>query len=260
MPFLRCSGDLDCHYALSGSETAPVVVLAHSLGADHRMWDPQVAALDAGHRVLRYDLRGHGRSSATPGPYTIEQLARDVLALLDGLRVPRAHFCGLSIGGLIGMWLGANAPARISRLALCNTSARIGSSERWNARIESVAERGMAGISSEVLERWFTPAVRERAPDVIEKTRRTLEATPPAGYVACSIAIRAADLRGIVPGIRVPTLVISGRHDPATTPAEGRWLAEAIPGARFVELSASHLSNLEAAEAFNAELGRFLAD
>jgi 3-oxoadipate enol-lactonase len=259
VPSLRC-GDLDCHYALSGHESAPLVVLAHSLGTNLGLWDPQAAALDKTHRILRYDLRGHGRSSVTRGAYTIEQLARDALALLDGLGAPRAHFCGLSIGGLIGMWLGANAPERIARLALCNTSARIGTLPRWNARIESVAARGMAGISSEVLERWFTPAFRERAPDAFEKTRRTLEATSPEGYVACSLAIRDADLRGIVSGIRVPTLVISGNHDPATTPAEGRWLAEAIPGARYVELEASHLSSLEAAHAFNAELASFLAD
>jgi 3-oxoadipate enol-lactonase len=194
----------------------------------------------------------------TPGPYTIEQLARDVMLLLDALSLESCHFCGLSVGGLVGMWLGAHAPERVLKLVLCNTAARIGSAERWNARIESVRVHGIQGIALEVLERWFMPAFRTRRPELFAAAARMLETTAPDGYTASCAAIRDADLRASITRIHAPTLVIAGSHDPATPPAEGRWLADAIRGARYVELPASHISNLEAPEQFNAELVRFL--
>jgi 3-oxoadipate enol-lactonase len=243
---------------LEGAAGAPVVVLSHSLGTNLSLWDPQAKALEARFRVLRYDIRGHGRSELTPGPYTIEQLGGDVLALLDALSLERVHFCGLSIGGLIGMWLGAHAQSRIERLALCNTAARIGSRERWDARIESVRRDGTKGIVPEILERWFTPEFRARSPETVAMAARMIEATPPEGYTACCAAIRDADLRGALAEINAPTLVISGHHDTSTPPAEGRYLAESIAGARYVELGAAHISNLEAAEPFNAALLGFL--
>lgn len=257
MPFIQ-AGDLRVHYTLAGPEGAPVVVLSHSLGADLSMWDPQVPALEGAFRVLRYDGRGHGQTMVTPGPCTIADLGEDILRLLDALDLKSVHFCGLSIGGLIGMWLGANAPQRIAKLVLSNTAPRIGTAETWNARIQKVRSEGMAAIAPAVVERWFTPEFRERSPEVVASALRTLAATSPEGYVASCAAVRDADERGEIGRVRAPTLVVAGSRDPATTPADGRLLAERIAGARYVELPASHLSNLEAPERFNAELARFL--
>lgn len=251
---------LRMRYALSGAAGAPIVVLSHSLGTDLSLWDPQLAAFESRFRVLRYDCRGHGLTSVPPGPYALEQLGRDVLGLLDALQIPRARFCGLSIGGLVGMWLGIHAGERILKLALCNTAAQIGSAERWNARIETVRSQGIAAIAAETLERWFTPAFRARSPETVAAIGRTLEATPVEGYLGCSAAIRDADLRHQVAAISTPTLVVSGAHDPATPPDQGRQLAAGIARARYVELEASHLSNIEAAAAFDAELLRFLLE
>jgi 3-oxoadipate enol-lactonase len=247
------------HHELLGPDGADVVVLSHSLGMDHAMWDAQVPALAARFRVLRYDIRGHGRSDVPEGPYTLAELGEDVLRLLDAHALDRVHFCGLSIGGLIGMWLGAHAPARLERLVLCNTGARIGTVERWNERIETARTAGIASLAPSVLERWFTPAFRDRVPEVVAAARACLESTPVEGYAGCCAAIRDADLGPYLAAIRAPTLVIAGTHDPATPPADGRRIAGAIPGARCVELPASHLSCLEAADAFTAEVRRFLA-
>jgi 3-oxoadipate enol-lactonase len=252
-------GDLDVRYELAGPAEAPMVVLSHSLGADLSMWDPQARALEARLRVLRYDSRGHGRTTVTPGPYTIETLARDVVALMDALGMTRAHFCGLSMGGLIGMWLGAHTPERIDCLVLSNTGAKIGTSEAWNARIRSVESGGMIAVASAVIERWFTPEFRRRSPEVVARAERMVADTPAEGYAACCAALRDADEHADLAAITTRTLVIAGTHDPATPPADGRALATAISGARYVELPSSHLSNLEAEASFTAELLAFLA-
>jgi 3-oxoadipate enol-lactonase len=250
--------DLRVHYALSGAAGAPVVVLSNSLGANFSMWDPQVLALESHFRILRYDTRGHGKSSVTPSPYSVELLARDVLALLDALGLDRVHFCGLSMGGMIGMWLGVNAAERLGKLVLCSTAAKIGTAETWNARIDAVRTGGMKAVAPAVLERWFTPEFRARSPQVVSSVRQMLETTPLEGYMACCAAVRDADQRETLSSIRAPSLVLMGAHDPATTPADGRFLVERIPGARYVELPTAHLSNLEAPEQFSSELIRFL--
>jgi 3-oxoadipate enol-lactonase len=257
MPVVEVGG-LRVRYALGGPPDAPLVVLSASLGTSLALWDPQVPALEARFRVLRYDTRGHGGTSAPPGPYTIAELAGDVAGLMDALGLERGHFCGLSLGGQIGMWLGAHAPRRIDRLVLCNTSPRIGKAETWNARIEAVRRDGMRGVSDVSLDRWFSPAFRAASPDAVAAARRILEATPPAGYAAACAALRDADLRADVAAIRAPTLVIAGRQDPATPAADGRLLADAIPGAEYVELDTAHLSNLEAPERFTSALVGFL--
>lgn len=257
MPLIQ-AGDLRMGYALAGPPGAPVVVLSHSLGADLSMWDPQRPALEGAFRVLRYDGRGHGQTTVTPGPCTIALLGGDVLRLLDALDLERVHFCGLSIGGLIGMWLGAHAPERILRLVLSNTAPRIGTAETWNARIEKVSREGMAAVAPAVVERWFTPEFRARKPEVVASALRMLAATSAEGYAASCAAVRDADETGDLQAIRVPTLVVAGSHDPATPPAEGRSLAARIAGARYVELPASHLSNLEVPERWNAEIAPFL--
>jgi len=258
MPFADTK-DLRIHYRFDGPQDAPVIVLSNSLGADVSAWEPQVPELARRFRVLRYDSRGHGLTQVTPGPYAIAQLAGDVVGLLDALQVGRAQFCGLSIGGQVGAWLGAHEGTRFERLALCNTGARIGTLETWNARIETVRTEGVRSITGPLMERWFSAAFRERSPQVVARARAMVEGTSTEGYVACCAAVRDADLGDDLAAIRRPTLVIAGRHDPATTPEQGRALAAGIAGARFVELEAAHLSNVEAAEAFTAALLGFLA-
>jgi 3-oxoadipate enol-lactonase len=253
MPFADLP-DVRLHYRFDGPEEAPVVVLANSLGTDLGMWSPQVATLANSFRVLRYDKRGHGRSGVPAGPYTISQLGTDVVHLLDALGIPRAHFCGLSIGGCTGMWLGVHAPQRVDRLVLCNTAAKIGTPELWNARIDAVRKGGMAAIVDAVLARWFTPDYLAGGTPELAAVRVALERTPAEGYVGCCAAVRDMDQRTSIPAIRAPTLVITGAHDLATPAADGRGVAHVIPHANYVELAAGHLSNIEAAAAFTTAL------
>jgi 3-oxoadipate enol-lactonase len=257
MPIVK-SGEARIHYVLEGQSRAPVLVFSNSLGTNYSMWAPQVSEVRKKLRVLRYDMRGHGQSSFTPGPYSIEQLGKDVIALLDALDLDRVNFCGLSMGGMIGMWLGANAPERLNRLVLCNTAAKIGTSEVWNARIEAVRKDGVKSVASAVIERWFSAAFREKAPAKVASTLKMLEESNPEGYAACCAAVRDFDFRKQVGRIQIPVLVIAGAHDPSTPPADGRFLAEQIPGARYAELDAAHLSNIEDQDRFNREVIAFL--
>ncbi len=246
------------HYRFDGPVGAPVVVLSNSLGADLTMWDPQMEALTRRFRVLRYDTRGHGVSSTPAGPYTRARLGGDVVALLDALALERVLFCGLSLGGMTGMWLGVHALGRISRLVLANTAARMAPPDMWNARIDKVTAGGMSAIADAVLARWFTPAFTAREPAQVLQSKATMERVDAAGYVGCCAAIRDMDQRDDVASIAAPTLVIVGTHDAATPPAEGRFLAQRIPGAHLQELDAAHLSNIEAAAAFDTALASFL--
>jgi 3-oxoadipate enol-lactonase len=257
MPFVELS-HARIYYELSGPSAAPVLVFSNSLGTDLAMWDSQVAALSRDFHILRYDTRGHGRSSVPSGPYTIHQLADDVVGLLDKLEIESAHFCGLSIGGMTGMCLALELPQRLPKVVVCNTAAKIGSPEIWNARIDAVRKGGMEAVVPGILERWYTKAFRTASPEAVESTRRTLLNTPVEGYVGCCAALRDADLRDAIAGIDLPFMIIAGTHDPATTPADGRFLAERIAGSRYVELPAAHLSNIEASAAFTRELAVFL--
>lgn len=257
MPFAQLE-DVRIHYDLAGPTSAPILVFSNSLGATLSMWDLQMPAFQKQFRVLRYDTRGHGQSSVTPGPYTIEQLAGDVVALLDQLQLDRVYFCGLSMGGQTGMWLALNAATRFHKLVLCNTAAKIGTPEMWNTRIEGVRKGGMNSISAAVMERWFSADFRSKSPDVVAGTKLMLESADPEGYAANCAAIRDFDARETIASIKVPTLVIAGTHDAATTPSDGHYLAEHIAGARYVELNAAHLSNIENRDRFNAELSAFL--
>jgi len=255
---LIAAADARFHYRIDGPEGAPVVMLSNSLGTSLSMWDPQIAALAATHRVLRYDSRGHGQSEVTGGPYTIEQLARDALHVMNALGIDRARFCGLSMGGMVGQWLGANAPQRFAKLVLCNTAALIAPPEAWNARIDAVRNGGMAAIVDAVLARWFTAGFLAQATDAVAQTRAMLLATSAEGYTASCAAVRDMDLRASAARIAVPTLVIAGTYDVATPAADGRFLADRIKGARYVELAAAHLSNVESAPAFSRALIEFL--
>ena len=258
MPFAQLP-DVRLHYRIDGDKDLPPLVLSNSLGASLDMWEPQMAPLAGRYRIVRYDSRGHGRSEATPGPYSIGQLASDVVGLLDALAIRQAHFCGLSMGGMAGMWLGVNAPERIGRLVLANTAAKIGTPEMWNARIDAVRKGGTASIASAVLARWFTSQLLAQPTPTISRMRVTFEETSADGYAACCAAIRDADLRHVLGRIHAPTLVIAGADDAATPPAEGRYIADRVDGARYVELHAPHLSNIQAASEFTRALTQFLS-
>jgi len=257
MPFLE-QKNARIHYELSGPEQAPALLFSNSLGTDLAMWDPQAPDLFEAFRVVRYDARGHGQSSVPPGPYTIDQLADDVIGLLDHLKLDQVHFCGLSMGGMIGMSLALRMSHRLHKIVLSNTAPKIGSREAWDRRIETVRTGSMEAIVDGVLERWYTPAFRASSPPAIESTKRTLLKTPVEGYAACCAAVRDMDARDTLAGIRVPTLIIAGTYDPATTPADGQFMAERIAGAQYRELPAAHLSNIEAAAAFTMEVATFL--
>jgi len=251
-------GGVRIHYQWSGAPDKPVLVLSNSLGADLTMWDEQVPPLSEHFRLLRYDVRGHGRSSSPPGPYSIELLSRDLLAMLDAHNVEAFCFCGLSMGGLIGQWLAIHTAPRVRRLVLSNTGAKIGSAEVWNARIGAALNDGMLSMVPLMLNRWFTASFRKSHPEVEPRTRGMLEAADPSGYAACCGAIRDADFRSDLQHIHLPCLVIAGTHDPATPPADGEFLVANIAGAQYVELDASHISNVEASEAFNRAVLDFL--
>jgi 3-oxoadipate enol-lactonase len=259
MPFAEVDG-ARFHYRFDGPEGAPVLLFCNSLGTDHTMWDPQVPTLAGKLRVLRYDRRGHGASAVTAGPYTIERLGRDVVGLLDALKIDRVRFCGLSLGGMTGMWLGAHAAGRIERLVLCNTAAQIGPPEPWNARIEAVRKGGLAAIEPAVMGRWFTPKFLAQPTPMFGRMREVFLGLSPEGYVACCAAVRDQDQRESIRRITAPTLVVAGTHDASTTPAAGRFMVDRIPGARYVELDAAHISNVEAAEPFTAAVLEFLTD
>lgn len=259
MPFMQ-TPSAKLHYQLEGRADAPLLVLSNSLGTNLQMWAPQMPRLLEHFRVLRHDARGHGQSQVTPGPYSIAQLADDVVALLNGLQIERAHFCGLSMGGMIGLQLGMQHPTRIRRLVLSNTATQIPPPEAWNTRIETVNREGMAPIAAGSVERWFTPAFIAREPQQVETVRQMLLHTVAAGYAANCAAVRDMDLRDGLDRIGAPTLVIAGSHDPSTPPVQGREIVDGIPGARYLELDAAHLSNWEQADAFTTAVIEFLTE
>jgi 3-oxoadipate enol-lactonase len=243
---------------VDGAGDRPPLLLSNSLGTTLHMWDAQMPALSEAFRVIRYDSRGHGESDAPAGDYSIARLAADALAVLDSLHIETAAFVGLSKGGMVGQWLGAHAPQRLTRLVLANTAAWMGPPQAWQSRIETVMKDGMGAITEAVLERWFTPGFRDAAPDAVTPVRDMLLATAPHGYAGCCAAIRDMDQRGSLGAIGVPTLVIGGLQDPATPPAKAEEIADGVAGARLVMLDAAHLSNIEQPQAFTAALMAFL--
>ena len=246
------------HYRLEGSEHLPLLVLVHSLGTDLTLWNDVLPALGARHRILRCDLRGHGGSGVPAGPYSIADLSHDLLELLELLQVDWCDLCGLSIGGQIAMWLGANAPQKFNKLILANTAARIGTAEGWSERIVRVRGEGFSGLADEAMGRGFTASFRESSPIRVGQMQNVLTSTPREGYIGCSAALRDSDLTPSLLSIGMPVLVVSGTHDPVTTTAEGRAMAAAIPRASYVELNAAHLSAIEQSGAFSSATLAFL--
>jgi 3-oxoadipate enol-lactonase/4-carboxymuconolactone decarboxylase len=258
MPFAISEG-ARVFYRLEGAAEKPLLVLVHSLGVDHGLWDPQMPALLRYLQVLRIDLRGHGASDAPPGDYTIEQLGRDVIAAVDSAKRERFAYCGLSLGGMIGQWLGANHTDRITHLVLANTSPRVGAPELFEARRKAVLEGGMAAVENAVMERYFSPRLSASSNPQVATTRTALLAANSVGYAGCCAAIRDMDQRPLLGRIRVPTLVIGGTLD-AATPWEGHGdlLAASIPEARSALFEAAHLSNVELPSAFTNAVLDFL--
>ena len=245
-------------YRLEGEERAPVIVLSHSIGTDHAMWDPQVPPLLSRFRVLRLDTRGHGASQAQPGDYSVEQLAQDVLGVADALEIEKFAFCGLSLGGAIGQWLAANKPERLTAVALANTSPRFGPAADWDRRIHAVCQGGMAAILNLAIERFFSPEFLARGNAEVASIKSVLLGTDPVGYVGCCAALRDFDSTRMLNRIKIPTLVLAGDRDISTPWAgHGDILARQIAGACAVHLPAAHLSNLECPRTFTAALFAF---
>lgn len=243
---------------IEGPASGPALMLSNSLGTDLHMWDAQMPALTKKFRVIRYDSRGHGGSVANEGPYSIAMLGQDALAIMDALELKSVYWLGLSMGGMVGQWLLAHAPERITRAVLANTSSYMPDARPWNTRIVNVQKNGMASITGGVIERWFTPEFQGRDPQAVQRIADMLVATPAQGYIAACAAVRDMDQRETVRRAQAPVLVIAGTRDPATPPSLGMQTASLIEGADYVELDAAHLSNVEMPDAFTRAVMQFL--
>ncbi|MDP6344702.1 MAG: 3-oxoadipate enol-lactonase [Alphaproteobacteria bacterium] len=252
---------IDIDYDVSGTDDGPVVVLSHSLGSSRVMWDPQMPALEAAYRVVSYDTRGHGGSSAPAEAYSLDQLGDDAMALLDALEIESAHWVGLSMGGMIGQNLALRQNGRLDSLVLCDTSAQIPAEARstWDDRIAAADSGGMAPLAEPTLERWFTPDYLGGDPPAVAPIRQQFLDTPPAGFIGCCHALKPLDYLDRLGEIRLPTLIIVGEDDPGTPVAASEAMHERIAGSELAILpSAAHLSNIEQADAFNQALLGFL--
>ena len=258
MPLISAGG-IRQYYRLNGSDDRPTLVLSHSLGCDHTMWDAQAAAFESQYRILRYDTRGHGATEATPGEYDIARLAGDWIALADALEIDRVLWCGLSMGGMIGQWLAAHVPDRLTALMLANTTARVSDPGMLETRRQVVLERGMSAVTETVLSRFFT-AERLTTLPAVNEVRRVLRGTNPIGYAGCCAALRDLNQISLLDAIRLPTLIISGDYDvPVPWVGNGDVLVQHIPHAAVTHLPAAHLSNLECPSAFTEAMTRFLS-
>ncbi len=257
MPVIQ-SGGCPINVTIDGDERAPVLILSNSLGTDLGMWEPQVAPFARHFRLVRYDRRGHGKSGFTAPPYSMEQLGRDVLAIMDGLSIKKASWCGLSMGGMVGQWLGARAPERFDRLVLCNTSCFYPDKDAWNERMAVVEKDGVAAVAAGVAGRWFTQGFIAREPAQVARLQKMVEQTSLGGYLGCCDAIRAMDHRELLGKIKAPTLIIAGKHDVATPVTSAEFIRDNIPGSKMTILDAAHISNIEQADRFTAEVLGFL--
>jgi 3-oxoadipate enol-lactonase len=258
MPVISSNG-CPIDVEVSGPADAPVLMLSSSLGTTKHMWDPQMAAFTAKYRVVRYDRRGHGKSGVPKGPYNMEMLARDAIAVMDGLKLDRVNWLGLSMGGMEGMWLGAHAPDRIDRLILSNTSPYYPDKTIWHTRIDAVSKAGsVSAIADMVINAWLTKDFQTAHPDDTARMKEMMIATPVEGYLGCCCAVRDMDHREIIKSIKAPTLIIAGSKDPATTVAAAESIRDAIAGSKLVVLDAAHIANVEQPQAYAKEVMSFL--
>lgn len=249
--------------AVDGDPAAPALILSNSLGTTLEMWQPQVAAFAQRFRLIRYDTRGHGGSPATPGPYRFDDLGADVLAILDALGIDKAAFCGISMGGHTGLWLGVHAGQRFDAIAVCNSAAKIGNEQAWRERAAMVRAGGAAGmqaLADSAPGRWFTEGFIQARPEVVRRAQDGIARIDPEGYAACCEALATSDLRADLGRIATPTLLLAGSADPVTTVADAQAMRAAIPGAQLAVVAASHLSNLEAPADFNRAVLDFLSN
>jgi 3-oxoadipate enol-lactonase len=244
--------------SVEGRDGGPTLMLSNSLGTTMKMWEPQMAALTKLFRVIRYDRRGHGKSGVPTGGYSMERYGKDVLAILDDLNIDKVNWCGLSMGGMVGQWLGANAPARFDRIILSNTSCYYPDPTNWHNRIKAVREGGIAAVADAVIAGWLTADFREREPVITANMKAMLTASPVEGYLGACEALSTLDQRALLPKIKSPTLVIAGRHDMATPVAAGEFIRSQIPGASLTILDAAHISNVEQPHAFTDAVVGFL--
>ena len=252
------SGTSGIDYETDGDPDAPALLLINSIGSSREMWARQMGAFRTAYRVIRYDARGHGASHVPRGPYTLAQLGGDALAVLDDAGASAAHVCGISLGGITAQWLGLNAANRVRSLVLANTAARIGTIESWTERIDLVHQKGMSAVADLAMERWFTPAFRQRDPETVRAFRAMVQNCPADGYLGCCAALRDADLRDEVSAITAPTLLIASDADTAT-PVEGlEFLRERVTASQMMTLKSAHLSNVERSEEFTEAVLDFL--
>jgi len=252
---------IQMNYELSGRKDDPVVMLSHSLGSSLVMWNPQMKALEPHFQLLRYDIRGHGKSEAPPGAYTLELLGEDAVALLDILEIEKVHWVGLSMGGMIGQSVALNYPRRLKSLALCDTTAAIAPEAQplWQERIDAVREKGVASQLEPTMERWFTPSFLKLNPYMLGVIRNEFLATPAQGYLGCIYAIRKLNYLDRLSEIKIPTLIMVGEDDAGTPVSASEAMHQVIPNSKLVIItSARHLSNVEQPEIFNTTLLTFL--
>jgi len=258
MPDIKTDDGCTIHVEIDGPESAPVLMLSNSLGTNLHMWDDQVGPFTRHFRLVRYDRRGHGGSSVPKGPYSMERLGRDVVAVLDALGIDKINWCGLSMGGMVGQWLGAHAARRVHKLILTNTGSYYPDKQAWADRIAAARTNGMKAMAGPMMERWFTKDFRERSPAAVERIKGMFEKTELDGFLGCCAAVRDMDHRPLLPNVKPPTLVIAGRNDVATPPAMNEFIKNEIPGAQYKLLDAPHIANVERAQDYTDTVLEFL--
>jgi 3-oxoadipate enol-lactonase len=259
MPKIVVDDGCKINVEIEGPADAPALMLSNSLGTNLHMWDPQTPEFAKHYRVIRYDRRGHGQSDVPEGPYSMERFGRDAIAVLDALDIEKTNWCGLSMGGMVGQWLGANAPDRVEKLVLSNTHYFYPDKKFWSDRIKFIEEKGLDQLVDGNMQRWFTEGFRQRAPETMAKMKEMFVATDLKGYIACCQAIMNMDMRASNPGIGVPTMVIVGAQDAATPPAAGEEIQKQIKDATLASIDAAHISNMEQPVAYTKTVLDFLA-
>ena len=257
MPFFN-SGNATIHYETFGDASKPALIFSNSLGTNFSMWQPQIDHFKSQYYVICYDTRGHGESNSPQGPYLLQDLGLDVIQLLDVLNINKAHFCGISMGGLTGQWLAIHNPERFSSVVICNTAAKIGTEQAWLDRAKLVRTQGLKSIAETAASRWFTENFIQNRNVVVENLTRNLANGSAEGYASCCEALAQADLRTDIAEIKIPVLIIAGQKDPVTTVEDGGFMQQKIQNSQLFEINASHISNLEQSGTFNQKLKTFI--